>query len=107
MNSDHLVVELLSQHQDAALWVQMEELGAVWMQAPVDGVHQFTVGVGVLGADLLDVFPRWGILRDPHLKHTVGEKNKQKNKHRKQAGLKNEILNTEVLDFQFKHNLHS
>lgn len=58
MNRDHLVVELLCHHQDAALWVQMEELGAIWVEAAVDGVHQFTVGVCVLGTDLQDVLPR-------------------------------------------------
>lgn len=67
MNRDHLVVELLRHHQDSTLWVQMEELGAVWMKAAVDGVHQFTVGVGILRADLQDVLPRGGILRNPHL----------------------------------------
>lgn len=67
MNRDHLVVELLRHHQDSTLWVQMEELGAVWMKAAVDGVHQFTVGVGILCADLQDVLPRGGILRNPHL----------------------------------------
>lgn len=76
MNSDFLVVQLLGQHQDSALWVQMEEPGAVWMQAAVDGVHQFTIGVHVLRADLQDVLPRRGILRDPHLQNKKG-KNKQ------------------------------
>lgn len=36
----------------------------------MDGVHQFTVGVGVVRTDLQDVFPRGSILRNPHLKHT-------------------------------------
>lgn len=68
MSGDPLVVQRLGHHQDAALWVQVEELGAVRVQAAVDRVHQLTVGVGVLRADLQDVLPRRGVLRDPHLK---------------------------------------
>lgn len=67
MNRDPLVVELLRHDQDSALWVQVEQLGAVWMEAAVDGVHQLTVCVGVLSTDLQDVLPRGRILRNPHL----------------------------------------
>lgn len=73
MDGDHLIVQLLRHHQDAALWVQMEELGAVRVEAALDRVHQLTVGVGVLRADLQDVLPRGGILRNPHLKQTGTE----------------------------------
>lgn len=39
----------------------------------MDGVHQLTVGVGILRADLKNVLPRGGILRNPHLEHTGTE----------------------------------
>lgn len=77
MSGDHLVVQHLGHHQDATLWVQVEELGAVRVQAAVDRVHQLTVGVGVLRADLQDVLPRRGVLRDPHLKTGKNKKKKK------------------------------
>lgn len=69
MNRDHLEVQLLLHHQDSALWIEVEELAAVWMDATVDGEHQLAVGVGVLSVDLQDVLPRGRVLRDPHLRH--------------------------------------
>ncbi len=75
MNRDLFIVQLLCHHQYSTLWVQMEELGAFGLQAAVNGVNQFTVGVGVLRADLQDVFPRRGVLRNPHLEHTQTEEN--------------------------------
>lgn len=68
VGGDHLIVQLLRHHQDGTLWVQVEELGAGRVEAAVDRVYQFTVGVGVLSADLQNVFPRRRILRNPHLK---------------------------------------
>lgn len=76
VGGDHLIVQLLRHHHHATLWVQMEELGAGRVEAAVDWVHQFTVGVGVLRADLQDVLPRRRILRNPHLKK------KTKNRYR-------------------------
>lgn len=70
MNRDGFIVQLLRHHQDSTLWVQMEELGAVWMEAAVDGVHELTVGVSVLRTDLKDVLPGGCVLRNPHLKNT-------------------------------------
>lgn len=52
MKSDLLVVQLLRHHQHSALRVQVEELGAVRVEAAVDGVNQLAVGVAVLSADL-------------------------------------------------------
>lgn len=65
----------------------------------MDGVHQFTVGVGVLRADLQDVLPKRGILRYPHLKHTQGKKTLAQ----ETTGLEEWILNTEFLDTIFIH----
>lgn len=62
-----LVVQLLRHHQNAALGVQMEELGALWVEAAVDGVHQLTVGVSILGTELQDVLPGRRILWNPNL----------------------------------------
>lgn len=70
MNGDLLVVQLLRHHQHAALRVQVEELGAVWVEAAVDGVNQLAVVVAIFSADLQDVLPWGGILRNPHLKPT-------------------------------------
>lgn len=67
MHGDGLVVQLLLQHQDPALWVQVEELGAVGVEAGADGEHQLTVGVRVLSAELQDVLPGGRVLRNPHL----------------------------------------
>lgn len=52
MNGDLLVVQLLRHHQHSALRVQVEELGAVRVEAAVDGVNQLAVGVTILSADL-------------------------------------------------------
>lgn len=89
MSGDPLVVQRLGHHQDAALWVQVEELGAVRVQAAVDRVHQLAVGVGVLRADLQDVLPRRGVLRDPHL--NTG-KNTEKDKLVKRRGREKGIV---------------
>lgn len=74
VDGDGLVVELLRHHQDSALWVQVEELGAVRVEAAVDGEHQLTVGVCVLSVDLQDVLPRGRVLGYPHLKQERKEK---------------------------------
>lgn len=68
MSGDALIVQCLGQHQHAALWVQVEEAAAVWVQAAVQREHQLAVGIGVLRADLQDVLPRRRVLGDPHLK---------------------------------------
>lgn len=108
VSGDHLVVELLRHHQDSTLGVQMEELGAVRVEAAVDGVHQFTVGVGVLRADLQDVFPRRGVLGNPHLKHTgtdemMGEvfQGNEKGKRTGNKWVCESGQETEILDFYF------
>lgn len=67
MDSGRLVVQLLLQHQDSALGVQVEERAALLVLPVVDGEQQLAVGIGVLGADLQDVLPGRGVLRDPHL----------------------------------------
>lgn len=106
MDGDHLVVQLLRHHQDSTLRVQVEELGALWLQAAVDGVHQLTVGICILRADLQDVLPRRGVLRNPHLKHTGTEedtsqvKKREKDIERKQQPLKDGLKN-KFLDFDF------
>lgn len=117
MNRDHLVVELLRHHQDSTLWVQMEELGAVLMEAAVDGEHQFAIGVGVLRADLQDVLPGGRVLGNPYLKthgNTGGNGgsyssgNEKENKCRKQWGWKMDIkMSSWTFTFQFEHNFYS
>lgn len=68
MDSGRLIVQLLLQHQDSALGVQVEERAALLVLPVVDGEQQLAVGVGVLGADLQDVLPGRGVLGDPHLR---------------------------------------
>lgn len=72
VSGDALIVQCLGQHQHAALWVQVEEAAAVWVQAAVQREHQLAVGIGVLRADLQDVLPRRRVLGDPHLKTEGG-----------------------------------
>lgn len=67
VDSSGLIVQLLLQHQDSALRVQVEERAAVLVLPAVDGEHQLAVGVSVLGADLQDVLPGRRVLRNPHL----------------------------------------
>lgn len=68
VDGDLLIVQLFSHDQDAALWVKVEVLGAVWVEAAVDGVDQLAVNVRILGVDLQDVLPGRRVLGNPDLK---------------------------------------
>lgn len=74
MESGRLKVQLLLQHQDSALGVQVEEGAALLVLPVVDGEQQLAVGISVLGADLQDVLPGRGVLRDPHLQQQSEKK---------------------------------